>query len=71
MEMSRPIYVIWKQETIIAGAALLRVVISEQHTSPTQGVIASDFSVVNIFSFYSLPPPLDLQDSFVKLREFL
>jgi len=49
MEMSRPIYVIGKHETVIAGTALMRTVISEKHTSPMQGVITSDFSVVNMF----------------------
>jgi hypothetical protein len=48
MAMSRPIYVIGKQETAIGGTALMRIVVSEEHTSP----ITSDFSVVNIFSFY-------------------
>jgi len=53
MEMSRPIYVIWKQETVIAGTALMRIVIFEEKNMPMQGVITSDFSAVNIFSFYS------------------
>jgi hypothetical protein len=48
MEMSGPIYVIGKQETAIAGTALMRIVISEEHTSP----LTSDFSVANIFLFY-------------------
>jgi len=52
MEISRPIYVIGKQETVIAGTVLMGIVISEEHTSRMQGVITSDFSVVNIFSFY-------------------
>jgi hypothetical protein len=52
MEMSWPIYVTGKQETVIAGTALMRVVISEEHTSPMRGVITSDFSMVNLFSFF-------------------
>jgi len=55
MEMSRPIYVGGKQETVIAGTALMRIVLSEEHTNPMQGVITSDFSVVNIFLFYAPP----------------
>jgi hypothetical protein len=43
---------IGKQETVIAGTALMRTVLSEKHTSPMQGVIISDFSVVNIVSFF-------------------
>jgi hypothetical protein len=45
MEMSRPTYVIGQQETVIAGTALMRTVISEKHTSPMQGAITSDLSV--------------------------
>jgi hypothetical protein len=56
MEMSRPIYVIGKQETVIDGTASMRIVISEEHTSPMQGVITSDFSVVNIFPCYYFFP---------------
>jgi Mg/Co/Ni transporter MgtE len=66
MGMSRSIYVIGNQETVIAGTVLLRIVIFEKHTTPIQGVITSDLSVVNIFSFYFFY----LQDFFVKLREF-
>jgi hypothetical protein len=52
MEMSRPIYVFGQQETVIAGTALMRIVVYEKHTSPMQGAITSDFSVVNVFSFH-------------------
>jgi hypothetical protein len=43
--------VIGKQETIIVGTALMRILISEENTGYMQeGVIASDFSVVYIYS---------------------
>jgi hypothetical protein len=51
-EMSGPIYVIGQQEMFIAGASLMWIVISEKHANPMQGAITSDFSVVNMFSFY-------------------
>jgi hypothetical protein len=52
MKMSRPIYVIGKQETVVAGTALMRIVISDEHTRLMQGFITSDFNIVNIFLFF-------------------